>query len=432
MAAAVFLSYSRIDRALAQQVVDGLRAIGVDVWWDVDMPGVNWQDHLARLIHEIPVVLVLWTPASVNSKNVGDEARLGQRHEKLVNALAGVSLPPFPFDRTNGLPLDGWNGRAPHHGWARLVQTIDDRLAEAGLIEPGRLLGALRRREQAIRDQEAAFEAAQEAYADAKAEEDRTSSALAAASASFKSADDEFPRIVQLQPSKGIIHAAEMQLDAAVAERDAAKKASDEAAKRLVGASRSLTRAKADLERLFDATTSPAAAPAPQPPPAPLPPPAPIPPQSRAPPRSKAPSDLEPKLLLGLAIALPVIVTVLFNGPLRSHQPEVPVPSPLLGLTFAPKTQLRMVADDVAPGGSRGEPAFAVASVTPGGPADQAGLQINDDVIRINGMAVTSLDRKLVTDAQPGQRLQVTFVRGLEQAPQSVVILILTKPKPAN
>jgi hypothetical protein len=313
-------------------------------------------------------------------------------------------------------------------GW----QTIDDRLAEAGLIEPGRLLGALRRREQAIRDQEAAFEAAQEAYADAKAEEDRTSSALAAASASFKSADDEFPRIVQLQPSKGIIHAAEMQLDAAVAERDAAKKASDEAAKRLVGASRSLTRAKADLERLFDATTSPAAAPAPQPPPAPLPPPAPIPPQSRAPPRSKAPSDLEPKLLLGLAIALPVIVTVLFNGPLRSHQPEVPVPSPLLGLTFAPKTRLRMVADDVAPGGSRGEPAFAVASVTPGGPADQAGLQINDDVIRINGMAVTSLDRKLVTDAQPGQRLQVTFVRGLEQAPQSVVILILTKPKPAN
>jgi hypothetical protein len=40
----VFLSYSRGDRGLADKVIRGLRPIGVDVWWDEDMPGVDWQE----------------------------------------------------------------------------------------------------------------------------------------------------------------------------------------------------------------------------------------------------------------------------------------------------------------------------------------------------------------------------------------------------
>jgi len=93
--------------------------VGIDVWWDEDMPGVDWQEELERQISSLAAVVVLWTPKSVASKNVRDEARLGLRTDKLVNVLAGVSEPPFPFDRVNGLPLDGWTGREPHRGWGR-------------------------------------------------------------------------------------------------------------------------------------------------------------------------------------------------------------------------------------------------------------------------------------------------------------------------
>ncbi len=65
---------------------------------------------MARQINSLAAVIVLWTPDSVASKNVKDEARLSQHTDKLFNVLAGVKQPPFPFDRVNGLPLDGWTG----------------------------------------------------------------------------------------------------------------------------------------------------------------------------------------------------------------------------------------------------------------------------------------------------------------------------------
>ena len=68
----VFLSYSRTDRVLAEQVVRALRSIGVDVWWDQDMPGVDWQHELERQVTELSALVVIWTPASINSEYVRD------------------------------------------------------------------------------------------------------------------------------------------------------------------------------------------------------------------------------------------------------------------------------------------------------------------------------------------------------------------------
>jgi hypothetical protein len=134
-----FLSYARADRALAEQIIHALRAVGIDVWWDEDMPGVDWQEELERQISSLAAVVVLWTPNSLASKNVRDEARLGLRTDKLVNVLAGASEPPFPFDRVNGLPLDGWTGREPHRGWGRVVQTIEALIVRAGSVQPGEI-----------------------------------------------------------------------------------------------------------------------------------------------------------------------------------------------------------------------------------------------------------------------------------------------------
>ena len=121
----VFLSYARADHALAEQVVRGLRRIGVEVWWDEDLPGVDWRQELERELDSILALVVLWTTNSIRSQSTRDEARLGLRRERLVNVLVGVTSPPFPFDRFNGLSVDGWDGREPHPGWSRLIQTIE-------------------------------------------------------------------------------------------------------------------------------------------------------------------------------------------------------------------------------------------------------------------------------------------------------------------
>lgn len=114
--AGIFLSYSRADRKHAYAVVQGLRALGVEVWWDEDMPGVDWQFELTYRITEMAAIMVLWSPKSLDSKNVGDEARLAYKKDKLINALIGVEEPRPPFDRINGLRIDGWDGREPHSG----------------------------------------------------------------------------------------------------------------------------------------------------------------------------------------------------------------------------------------------------------------------------------------------------------------------------
>jgi hypothetical protein len=72
--AGVFLSYSRANRPLALQVLNGLRAIGVEVGWDEDMPGVDWQEELARQINSLATVVVLSRPESFASKNLRDAA----------------------------------------------------------------------------------------------------------------------------------------------------------------------------------------------------------------------------------------------------------------------------------------------------------------------------------------------------------------------
>jgi len=129
--AGIFLSYARSDRALAHQVVGALRRIGVEVWWDEDTPGVDWQEELARQIDAMAAVAVLWTPDSASSKHVRDAARLGLDQDKLINLLAGLDGAPFPFDRVGGFPVDGWDGVSPHGGWTRVVQAIEQRAVAA-------------------------------------------------------------------------------------------------------------------------------------------------------------------------------------------------------------------------------------------------------------------------------------------------------------
>jgi hypothetical protein len=291
----VFLSYSRTDRALAERVVAALRAVGVDVWWDQDMPGVDWQQELERQVNELSALVVIWTPASTNSEYVRDEARLALSRHKLVNALCGVPAPPFPFDRINGLPIDDWNGRDSHGGWSRLVATVEEHLVKAGAAQPGQITDALLHRDQALKSAEARVAAAEATFQEAKAREGETREAAAAAKATFEEAEAQLQRLAELHVSMAVLRAAQAEADAARSRMDEAESERRAAAAALSSSSRALTLAKSDLERLRDGPTSPNPPTEPVPsPPTPPPLPLPPPPEPVPPPPGPVPSPPPP------------------------------------------------------------------------------------------------------------------------------------------
>lgn len=259
------MSYSRADRALVDQIIHGLRAVGVEVWWDEDMHGVDWQEELERQISELGGVMVVWTTNSANSKHVRDEARLGLETDKLINVMAGVPKPPFPYDRINGLPLDGWDGREPHRGWTRLVATVEEMLVASGSVEAGEITGALAKREADLRQRREAVAAAQDAFQDAQAREGDATDVAKSATTALDAAEEQLQRVAEMRASSLLLRAAQQEADTARAAKDTADKDLRAAKAALSEASRNLSRANAALDTLFSQAGMPAK-PASQPP----------------------------------------------------------------------------------------------------------------------------------------------------------------------
>src|SRR5579862_3151409 len=197
----VFLSYSRGDRDLANSIIRGLRAVGVVVWWDEDMHSIDWNKELERQIVELATIVVLWTPSSANSDNVKDEARLGLEHSKLINVIVGLPKPPYPFDRVNGLPLEGWVEHEPNKAWTRLVQSVEEKVVASGGAAKGEFTAALARREESLNQKRDALARAEEALEEAQAREGETTEAAQIAQTAFTRAEEQHVRVMEMRPS---------------------------------------------------------------------------------------------------------------------------------------------------------------------------------------------------------------------------------------
>lgn len=139
--AGISISCARGDGAVAARIGRGLAALGLPAAAEGEAPAA---------------VLALWTPASINSDVVWDEAGAGQKRGVLVNLLWGVAEPPFLFGAVNGIAMDGWQGGAvPHAGWQRLAEGLE----ALGLAPPATLTQALLADEAEARRREAAVAA---------------------------------------------------------------------------------------------------------------------------------------------------------------------------------------------------------------------------------------------------------------------------------
>lgn len=105
-----FISYSQKDRALAEALAQRLRAQGLSVWWDTDLVGgVEFRSEIERQLGDAKAVLVIWSPNSVSSRFVVDEADTAAATGKLISVLVEDLSPsklPMGFRSIQSVPMD--------------------------------------------------------------------------------------------------------------------------------------------------------------------------------------------------------------------------------------------------------------------------------------------------------------------------------------
>jgi hypothetical protein len=130
----VFISYKREERDAITTMVERLRALKVDVWFDGQLshrPG--FDEEIAQRLQAARCVLVCWTPAAIASEWVRGEAALAHGDGKLVACFLEPTrlLPPFNLQQTEDLMR--WAGQDDDPGWLRLLAAIGERLQRPGL-----------------------------------------------------------------------------------------------------------------------------------------------------------------------------------------------------------------------------------------------------------------------------------------------------------
>lgn len=122
----VFISYAREDRARAEQVAQGLGAMGLDVFWDTEIPpGKTWADYIEDKLSQAKAMIVLWSAHSAGSQWVREEARMGRDSGKLIPAMLDATPAPFGFGEVQAADLSAWRGEANNPDWIRFANAID-------------------------------------------------------------------------------------------------------------------------------------------------------------------------------------------------------------------------------------------------------------------------------------------------------------------
>jgi hypothetical protein len=121
----IFVSYAREDKARAEQIARGLEALGLDVFWDSEIPpGQTWADYIEAKLSKCKAVIVLWSEHSTRSQWVREEARMGRDKGTLIPAMLDNSQAPFGFGEVQAANLSTWTGSPDHPDWRRFSEAV--------------------------------------------------------------------------------------------------------------------------------------------------------------------------------------------------------------------------------------------------------------------------------------------------------------------
>jgi hypothetical protein len=94
----LFISYARSDREPVEKLARELKAAGFDVWWDAALEGGHhFAAEIERELTTADAVVVVWSPASVTSNWVLDEAMHGRDRGCLIPVRFDETAPPLGY-----------------------------------------------------------------------------------------------------------------------------------------------------------------------------------------------------------------------------------------------------------------------------------------------------------------------------------------------
>jgi hypothetical protein len=95
----VFITYAREDKDVAERLAGDLIARGYQVWWDVELgPGDDFRQVILDELKSAKAAIVIWTPNSIRSAFVVDEANYALQNRKLIaTRTADLPVSDIPF-----------------------------------------------------------------------------------------------------------------------------------------------------------------------------------------------------------------------------------------------------------------------------------------------------------------------------------------------
>ncbi len=130
----IFVSYSRTDKAAVAPLVTALEAQGWSVWWDPEItPGDEFDKLIGAELEGARAVVVVWSPASVESRWVKGEARDAADRGVLVPVRVENARLPIDVRSIHTIDLDGWAGNRESAPFKALRTALEAKLKRAAV-----------------------------------------------------------------------------------------------------------------------------------------------------------------------------------------------------------------------------------------------------------------------------------------------------------
>jgi adenylate cyclase len=121
----IFLSYARDDVDAAKQLAGCIAEAGHDVWWDRHLHGGSrFAAEIDQALKDAQAVVVLWSPQSIGSAWVQDEAAEGRDSGRLVPVSLSSAKPPLGFRQFQTIDLGSWDGNGAPAAIAELLDAV--------------------------------------------------------------------------------------------------------------------------------------------------------------------------------------------------------------------------------------------------------------------------------------------------------------------